>query len=68
VFFFIFLIKEALSSLRAGSSELVSRAGLFVALLSQDSYGTADLQGCVRGVQTINQTFPKALKSRPLAP
>ena len=36
------LIKEALSSLRAGSSVLVSQAGLFVARLSQDSYGTAD--------------------------
>ena len=36
------LIKEALSSLRVGSSELVSQAGLFVARLAQDSYGTAD--------------------------
>jgi len=40
--FFILLIKEALSSLRAGSSELVCQAGLFVALFSQYSYGTAD--------------------------
>jgi len=40
--FFVLLIKEALSSLRAGSSELVSQAGLFVALFSQESYGTAD--------------------------
>jgi len=39
---FILLNKEALSSLRAGSSELLSQAGLFVALLSQGSYGTAD--------------------------
>jgi len=43
---------------RAGSSELVRRADLFVALCSQESYGTADKQGCVRGVRTINQTFP----------
>jgi len=54
----LLLIKEALSSLRAGSSELVSQAGLFVARLAQDSYGTADKQGCVRGVRTINQPFP----------
>lgn len=40
--FFILLIKEALSSLQAGSSELVSQADLFVAVLFQDSYGTAD--------------------------
>jgi len=40
--FVLLLIKEALSSLRAGSSEFVSQAGLFVARLSQDSYGTAD--------------------------
>ena len=40
--FVLLLIKEALSSLRAGSSELVSQAGLFVARLSQYSYGTAD--------------------------
>ena len=33
--FVLLLIKEALYSLRAGSSELVSQAGLFVALLSQ---------------------------------
>jgi len=38
----LLLIKEALSSLRAGSSELASQAGLFVARLAQDSYGTAD--------------------------
>jgi len=38
----LLLIKEALSSLRADSSELVSQAGLFVARLSQDSYGTTD--------------------------
>jgi len=41
-FFVLLLIKEDLSSLRAGSSELVSQVGLFVARLSQDSYGTAD--------------------------
>jgi len=40
--FVLLLIKEALPSLRAGSSELVSQAGLFVARLSHDSYGTAD--------------------------
>jgi len=40
--FFVLLIKEALSSLRAGSSELVSQAGLFVALFSHVSYGIAD--------------------------
>ena len=33
--FVLLLIKETLSSLRVGSSELVSQAGLFVALLSQ---------------------------------
>jgi len=39
----LLLIKEALSALRAGSSELVSQAGLFVARLAQEvSYGTAD--------------------------
>jgi len=36
------LIKEALSSLHAGISEIASQAGLFVAQLSQDSYKTAD--------------------------
>jgi len=40
--FFILLIKEALSSLQAGSSELVSQADLFVAMFSQESYGNAD--------------------------
>jgi len=40
--FVLLLINEALSSLRAGSSELASQAGLFVARLAQDSYGTAD--------------------------
>jgi len=40
--FVLLLIKEALSSLRADSSELVSQAGLFVARLAQDSHGTAD--------------------------
>jgi len=35
-------IKEALSSVRVGSSELASQAGLLVALLFQDSHGTAD--------------------------
>jgi len=38
----LLVIKEALSSLRAGSSELASQAGLFVARLAQDSTGTAD--------------------------
>ena len=40
--FVLLLIKETLSSLRVGSSELVSQAGLFVARLTQDSYGIAD--------------------------
>jgi len=54
----LLLITEGLSSRRVGSSELVSQAGLIVARLAQDSYGTADQQGCVRGVKTIKQTFP----------
>ena len=54
----LLLIKEALSSLRVGSSELVSQAGLFVAMFSQESYESADKQWCGCGVKTIDQTFP----------